>query len=85
MARSSSLPGSFGGGGGVSDVLYLNNWDSGFSVTGVEWWDFAVVALPEVVTLVLCILRRRPAVFVGVVCVHLEGQYFTWIYLRDGG
>lgn len=41
------------------------------SITGVEWWDFALVTLPEVLTLILCVLRRRPAVFVGVVGVHI--------------
>ena len=41
------------------------------SVTGVEWWDSALITLPEILTLVLCVLRRRPAVFIGVIGVHI--------------
>jgi hypothetical protein len=44
------------------------------SVTGVEWWDFALVALPKLITLAFGILRSRPVVFVGVVGVHVEGH-----------
>jgi len=44
--------------------------------TGVEGWDFALVALPELIALVLCVLRRRPAVFVGVVGVHIESSRY---------
>jgi hypothetical protein len=39
-------------------------------ITGIERWDFAIVARPEVVTLVLRVLRRGPVVFVWVICVH---------------
>ena len=56
----------------------------GIAITGVEWWDFALVALPEVVTLILCVLRRCPAVFVGVVGVHIGVYDFTQVYLCDG-
>lgn len=47
------------------------------SITGVEWWDVALIALPELIALVLCVLRRRPVVFVGVVGVHIEGHDIT--------
>lgn len=55
------------------------------AITSVEGWDFAFIALPEVITLVLCVLRRRPVVFVGVVGVHFGGQDFTPVFLSDSG
>lgn len=55
------------------------------SITGVEGGDFALVALPEVITLVLCVLRRCPAIFVGVIGVHFGAQYFTCVCLHKSG
>lgn len=71
MARSSSLPGSCR----IYDVSFgchLVSYGPVVSITGVEWWHFAIVTFPEVVTLVLRVLRRGPVVFVRVVGVHIE-------------
>ena len=55
------------------------------AITSVEWWDFALIALPEVVALVLCVLRRGPAVFVWIVGVHFGVQDLTRVLLSDSG
>lgn len=46
--------------------------DTILSITGVERWDVALITLPELITLVFGIFRRRPVVFVWVVGVHDE-------------
>jgi hypothetical protein len=42
------------------------------SLTSIERWNFAIVAFPEVIALVLCVFRRSPVVFVWIVDVHVE-------------
>lgn len=55
-------------------------------ITGVERWDFAHFALPEFITLILFVLGSCPAVFVGVVGVHVWNFYeFTQVCLCEGG
>lgn len=71
MARSSSLPGSCRN-YDVSFVWHLASYGPVVSITGIEWWHFAIVAFPEVVALVLRVLRRGPVVFVRVVGVHID-------------
>jgi hypothetical protein len=57
----------------VSELIYdFHRGSPSVAITGIEWWDFALIALPELITLVLCILRSRPMVFVGIVGVHFE-------------
>ena len=53
-------------------VLVCRRFVVGDVITGVEWWDFAIVTRPEVVTLVLRVLRRGPVVFVWVTGVHVR-------------
>lgn len=43
-------------------------------LTSVEWWDFAIVACPEVVALVFCVLGRVSGLFVGILSIH-RGLY----------